>query len=75
MKHTIATASRVKPVEVEPDEGRGLRHSRRQGQRDLLEPKREGQGLGHQDPVQLHRHHEVRRDHQPRGQGGGKRAG
>ena len=29
MKHTIATAFRVKPVEVESDEGGSLRHSRR----------------------------------------------
>ena len=72
MKHTIATASRVKPVEVESDEGGSLRHSRRQGQCYFLKPQQYGQGLGDQDPVELHRHHEVRRDHQPRSQVGGK---
>ena len=39
MKHTIATASRVKPVEVESDEGGSLRHSRRQGQCYFLKPQ------------------------------------
>lgn len=40
MKHTIATASRVKPVEVESDEGGSLRHSRRQGQCYFLKLQR-----------------------------------